>query len=103
MRNNRPLRTACLRLITLLSIAVVGPPSLRADLTDDFGHPPESAKPWVYWMWLHADTTPAAITRDLEQMKAKGIPGFILYDTGSGRIRSKGAKADGAYNEYQYK
>jgi hypothetical protein len=28
-------------------------------------------------------TTPATITRDLEQMKAKGITGFILYDAGA--------------------
>ncbi len=44
-------------------------------------------------MWLHSDTTPAAITRDLEQMKAKGIAGFLLYDAGAGH----------ASREYQYK
>jgi len=44
-------------------------------------------------MWLHTDTTPAAITRDLEQMKAKGIAGFLLYDAGAGH----------ASREYQYK
>jgi hypothetical protein len=35
-------------------------------------------------MWLRVDTTPAAITRDLEEMHAKGIEGVILYDSGVG-------------------
>jgi alpha-L-rhamnosidase len=103
LKSNSPYQTACLRLIALLSIAITGPLSLRADLANDFAHPPESAKPWVYWMWLQADTTPAAMTRDLEQMKAKGIAGFILYDTGSGHIRDRGAKPGDAFMEYQYK
>jgi hypothetical protein len=56
------------------------------DLTTGFVHPPESAAPWVYWVWLNVDTTPAAMTYDLEQMKAKGIAGFILYDCGVGNL-----------------
>jgi hypothetical protein len=58
----------------------------QALLPKGFVHPPESAAPWVYWVWLNFDTTPAAMTYDLEQMKAKGIAGFILYDCGAGRI-----------------
>src|ERR1035438_1539144 len=87
LKNNGSSQTACLRLITLLSIAVTGSRPLRADLADVLAHPPESAKPWVFWVWLHTDTTPAAMTRDLEQMKAKGIAGFILYDTGTGHMQ----------------
>jgi len=56
------------------------------ELPKGFLRPPESAAPWVYWVWLNFDTTPAAMTYDLEQMKAKGIAGFILYDCGAGRI-----------------
>jgi len=54
-------------------------------LESGFQNPPAVARPWVFWMWLHAETTPAAITRDLEEMKAKGIAGCILYDSGVGR------------------
>lgn len=103
MKSNKPFQTACLRLILLLSIAVIGPLSLRAELADDFVHPPESAKPWVYWMWLRADTTPAAMTRDLEQMKAKSIPGFILYDAGAGHLRDNSPKPGHVLREYQYR
>lgn len=56
-----------------------------SDLANSFVRPPESAAPWVYWMWVRVDTTPAAMTYDLEQMKAKGIAGFILYSTQAGR------------------
>ena len=53
-------------------------------LTAQFQTPPASAQPWVFWMWLRTETTPAAITRDLEEMHAKGIAGAILYDSGVG-------------------
>ncbi len=33
----------------------------------------------MYWVWQSTPTTHAAITLDLEEMKAKGIAGFILY------------------------
>ena len=63
----------------------------RADaLEDDFDHPPPGASTWVYWVWLETPTTPAAMTRDLEEMKAKGIAGFILYDNWSGRLPREG-------------
>jgi (4-O-methyl)-D-glucuronate---lignin esterase len=59
---------------------------LQTELSKGFDHPPESAAPWVFWMWIGVDTTPAAMTRDLEQMKAKGIAGFILYSTQAGTM-----------------
>lgn len=55
-------------------------------LAKGFIHPPDSAAPWVYWMWINIDTTPEAMTFDLEEMKAKGIPGFILYNSPAGGV-----------------
>jgi hypothetical protein len=60
--------------------------SIPSELSRGFVHPPESAAPWVYWVWLGVDTTPAAMTYDLEQMKAKGIAGFILYGNQAGSM-----------------
>ncbi len=57
---------------------------LQPELSQGFAKPPESAAPWVFWMWVAVDTTPAAITYDLEQMKAKGIAGFVLYSVTAG-------------------
>ena len=51
-------------------------------LENQFQTPPASARPWVFWMWLRVDTTPDAITKDLEEMHAKGIEGALLYDSG---------------------
>ncbi|MEY2427287.1 MAG: (4-O-methyl)-D-glucuronate---lignin esterase, partial [Verrucomicrobiota bacterium] len=54
------------------------------DLAQQFQSPPRQAQPWVYWVWV-GDTTRAAITRDLEEMKGKGIAGCILYECQSSR------------------
>ncbi|MEO8738054.1 MAG: glycosyl hydrolase [Edaphobacter sp.] len=56
-------------------------------IADGFVHPPDSAAPWVYWVWLGVDTSPEAMTYDLEQMKAKGIAGFILYSNQAGSMQ----------------
>src|ERR1035437_4535597 len=56
------------------------------DFARQFQTPPRQAQPWGFWVWLNANTTHAAITRDLEQMKAKGIVGCILYDCGAGKV-----------------
>lgn len=53
-------------------------------LVQDFQDPPREARPWVYWVWLDSDIPRAAITRDIEEMKAKGIAGCILYGNQSG-------------------
>lgn len=50
--------------------------SLRAG----FAAPPQAAKLRCYWWWLNGNTTEAAITRDLNEMKAKGYGGAILVD-----------------------
>lgn len=56
------------------------------ELAKGFVRPPRSAAPWVYWVWLGVDTTHEAMTYDLEQMKAKGIAGFILYGNQAGSM-----------------
>jgi hypothetical protein len=49
-------------------------------LEQAFRSPPDSAKPWAYWWWLNANVTKQSITRDLEEMKKKGLGGFLLFD-----------------------
>lgn len=43
-----------------------------------FLNPPESAKPWVFWYWMHGAVSKAGITADLEAMKEVGIGGAYL-------------------------
>jgi len=47
-------------------------------IEQNFLHPPESAKPWVFWYWMHAAVSKAGITADLEAMKEVGIGGAYL-------------------------
>ncbi|MBT8044542.1 MAG: glycoside hydrolase, partial [Verrucomicrobiae bacterium] len=34
----------------------------------------------AFWWWLNSNVTPEAITRDLEEMKAKGFNGALIFD-----------------------
>ena len=45
----------------------------RVELEAGFANPPASARLRAYWWWLNGNVTKAAITRDLEEMKAKGL------------------------------
>ncbi len=50
------------------------------DLERGFVNPPNAARLRAYWWWLNGDVTKAAITRDLEEMKAKGFGGALICD-----------------------
>ncbi|MDN3548415.1 glycosyl hydrolase [Mucilaginibacter aquaedulcis] len=43
-----------------------------------FRHPPEAAKPWVFWYWMQGAVTREGITTDLQAMKQAGIGGAYL-------------------------
>ncbi len=49
-------------------------------LEDSFAHPPEDAKPWVYWFWSDGNLTRAGITADLEAMQRVGIGGVLIME-----------------------
>jgi hypothetical protein len=51
-------------------------------LQSGFANPPLAARSRAYWWWLNGNVTKAAITRDLEEMKAKGFGGAIITDAG---------------------
>ena len=73
------------KLFLLAVVLLAAASSVKsATLESDFAQPPPVARPWVFWMWLRVETTPEAITKDLEEMHAKGIEGAILYDSGVG-------------------
>jgi len=45
-----------------------------------FAKPPNEARLRAYWWWLNGDVTKASITRDLQEMKAKGFGGALICD-----------------------
>jgi hypothetical protein len=52
------------------------------NLSIGFPDPPASARSRAYWWWLNGNATKAAITHDLEEMKAKGFGGAVILDAG---------------------
>lgn len=49
-----------------------------SQIEQNFLNPPQSAKPWVFWYWMHAAVSKEGITADLEAMKEVGIGGAYL-------------------------
>jgi alpha-L-rhamnosidase len=63
---------------------VVDDSSTPSDLVAGFLSPPNSARPYVLWMWMGCNISKGGITRDLEAMQTAGIGGatiFSLADT----------------------
>lgn len=52
----------------------------ESSLEQDWDSPPRDARVRAYWWWLNGNVTREAITRDLEQMKAKGFGGALICD-----------------------
>ncbi len=73
------LRLACI-IVTLWSCLSVD----AEDLSAGFQHPPDQARPWVYWWWLNGNVSRDGITRDLEEMQRQGIGGVLLFHADGG-------------------
>lgn len=72
-------------LFFVLSLSV----ATGATLEDDFLNPPDSARPWVYWINMDGHLTKEGITADFESMKNAGIGGMIYMDVDVGVPRGK--------------
>jgi hypothetical protein len=71
--------TICICCLILQGTAQVrSGSSAKDELKQVFLHPPESAKPWVFWYWMQAAVSRAGITADLQAMKQAGIGGAYL-------------------------
>ncbi len=53
-------------------------------LEENFRRPPESARPWVYWVWMDGNISRKGITADLESMRQAGIGGVIIMEVNVG-------------------
>jgi len=74
-------------LIVLLGGALLAWAAPPVSLQQGFRNPPPQARLRCYWWWLNSNVTKEAITRDLEQMKAKGFAGAIIIDAGGAEQR----------------
>ena len=50
-------------------------------LIKGFRDPGKEARPRAYWDWLNGAVSNASLTRDLEEAKAKGLGGLLMWDT----------------------
>jgi hypothetical protein len=67
--------------------AVACGPSSRGpadELALGFAKPPDSARPWVYWMWMDGNLTREGITADLEAMRSAGLGGVVICEVNVG-------------------
>lgn len=67
----------------------VGPSELT------FKTPPVRYGIRCWWWWLNGNVTKAAITRDLEAMKAKGFSGACIFDAGGAEQRGNAQVPEG--------
>ena len=65
-------------LLLAITRTATSQPSLQSDIENKFLNPPASARPWVFWYWMHAAVSKEGITADLEAMKEVGIGGAYL-------------------------
>ena len=73
---------------TILPLLLVGAlatvPAVGSDFSEsDFRNPPLAARPSALWSWLNGHVDHAQLTRELEEMKAKGMRGAIIWDVGA--------------------
>lgn len=88
----RRLRIKCLLLFVLVGFILRAQPNYRiatdftiplSSVREGFTNPPPESRLRCYWWWLNSMGTRESITRDLEEMKAKGYGGASIVDAGS--------------------
>jgi len=66
------------------------------ELSDEiFKNPTQEYGIRCWWWWLNGNVTKEAITRDLEEMKAKGFSGACIFDAGGQNQRGNGDVPEG--------
>ena len=79
MVSRRALLAVVLAIGVLQMVSVVEASSLARG----FENPPLAARPSVYWAWVNGLTDQRQMTRELEELKAKGIGGVYIFDVGA--------------------
>jgi len=82
-------------ILTLFLVSCGSIPDIKrnntceVDLEKGFINPPTSVRPWAYWVWTNGNVDLSQLTRDLEDIKEKGMGGFDIFDIGE-RFPEKG-------------
>lgn len=55
-----------------------------------FSNPPQESRPWCYWWWVNGNVDEETIAKDLEDIKALGFGGVLMFDVrGYGSVHLK--------------
>jgi len=85
---------ACFVSLTLIAAFPDAACAQVNDLADGFRNPPHDTGIRAFWWWLNGNVTKKAITRDLEEMQAKGFSGALIFDAdGSGQRGNRNVPA----------
>ena len=87
----RPVPLAFL-ILTLSLTAALGQ---DLSLETGWNNPPLEARTRCFWWWLNGNVTKDAITRDLEEMRDKGMGGGLIFDADGSGQRKKPARPRG--------
>jgi hypothetical protein len=82
-------------LLSCRANALDSPKSSMTTLREGFSQPPRHAGVRCWWWWLNSNVTKEAITHDLEEMKAKGFSGAMIFDAGGADQRGNAQVPDG--------
>lgn len=78
------LSLVCLCLLVLALVGSGRAAERRFDLETAFRHPPESARPWVYWFVMDGNLSRQGITADFEALEQAGIGGVMMMEVDVG-------------------
>lgn len=76
----RNFRARSIFPLLLLVLACCQPTLATEPLETGFQTPPHDSGIRAFWWWLNGNVTKDSITRDLEEMKAKGFNGALIFD-----------------------
>jgi hypothetical protein len=77
----------CYRTLLLLALLASAVHSAEPTLGEGWYNVPTESRLRAYWWWLNGNVTKDAITRDLNEFKAKGLGGVVLIDAGGAEQR----------------
>src|SRR5579872_1467634 len=72
------IRSVMRQSISLLLLVVLARPVIAQPDPRVFLHPPDSARPWVFWYWMQGAVSEEGIRADLRAMQSAGIGGAYL-------------------------
>lgn len=85
-----------LKLLVFIFFFIVSGVSAQNTISESlFKNPSQQYGIRCWWWWLNGNVTKEAITRDLEEMKAKGFSGACIFDAGGQNQRGNGDVPEG--------